>query len=109
MQKYSPTAARLVDAVRKIMKETKGKETLVHPEILAKMQAMRPADLDALKPPTISSGFWTDDIGFCKRLAGYIFEASPETIEEMPAGLYPVMLTIISQNFINFMVAAMSE
>lgn len=107
-KKLTPTAAQLVERVRAIMHETSGKDNMVHPSLIDKLNQMTPADMDALQPPAISKGFWTDDLEFCKRMAGFLFDASPETIAEMPGKLYPVMLAITSQNYINFLAQAMS-
>ena len=107
-KKITPTAAKLMENIRKVMADTAGKDNFVHPELVAKLESMRPVDLEALNPPAMSRGFWSDDLGFCKRLAGYLFDASPETINEMPGGLYTVLLSITSQNYINFLARAMS-
>lgn len=105
----TPTAQKLADQIQAILAETKGQGTFVSDRVQDKIGQMRPRDIDALQPPPISHGYWTDDNGFCRRLAGHIFDVSPETIDEMPLGLYPIMLSIVSQNFLAFLGRAIRE
>lgn len=96
----------LIDKIGKIINDRKGTGDLVHDDVLQTLMHMRPSDFDRLCPPPASRGYWTDDNEFCKRLACYVFGVSPETFDEMPAYYYPVVVSIISQNFINFMARA---
>lgn len=105
----SPTAQKLNDQIHAILAETKGTGTFVSERIQGQLGLMRPSDLDALDPPPISNGYWTDDNAFCRRLAGRLFEVSPETIDEMNPALYPVMLSIVSQNFLAFLARAIRD
>lgn len=109
MRSLSPTATALVAKIQDIIRKTSGSGSMVCPDVQALFEQMTPADFNKLNPPPCSNGFFTDDCAFCARLGGHIFEASPETVNELPLNYYNILLNVVSQNFLAFLGAAIQD
>ena len=109
MAPLSPPAALLVAKIKEIVAKTSGSGSMVCEDVQTLLEGMRPADLNSLNPPPISNGFLTDDAAFCARLAGHIFGASPESINELPVNYYTILLNIVSQNFFAYLGEAIRD
>lgn len=105
--KLSPTALALMQRIDGILSAIKTPDSLFSDEVVSMLSALSPDELDKLKPPGNSIGYWTDDVGFTRRLAAYVFGVSPETVGELPGSYYVVLQALIAQNFLKFLGGAM--
>lgn len=103
----SALAVGLMRRIDDILSKTP-KGALFSDEVQGMMASLTPDELDELKPPGNSIGYWTDDVGFTRRLAAHLFCVSTETIGELPGGYYVVLQSLIAQNFLKFLGGAMS-
>lgn len=101
-QAKSPTVAALTARLRGI---EDAENNFIDADIITRLTALRPKDIDALKPPSISAagGVWVNDSGFCRRLGAILFNVSDETIDELSIRDYQVFLAVVYANFIRFM------
>lgn len=103
----NPSLEKFKSSVDEILSRMGTQKSLLDDGVQHTLSKMRASDFDRLRPPPLSEyKFWTDDVQFCKRLACYVFGVSSETLEELPVNYYPLVLSIISQNFVNFMAGA---
>lgn len=81
------------------------KNNFIDEDLIARLSALRPKDIDALSPPSImaAGGLWVGDAGFCRRLGAVLFDVSDETVDDLSVRDYQIFLAVVSANFTEYM------
>lgn len=104
----TPTASILVERVGRILAE--GREKHEYTEVMTELKKLKPSDFDELGLPSLSAGAPpTDDIGFCRRLASRLFGVTSDTLDELPANSYIMLLRVVAQSFLLYMAEAIPD
>lgn len=98
----TPTSAALSARLHAIMEAG---NNFVDAEIMRRLESLRPDDIDALSPPSISEagGLWVGDCGFCRRLGALLFDVSDETVGDLSVRDYQIFIAVVNANFIVYM------
>lgn len=104
-KKFSPTAAALSAKLTEHARRIADGGIVVDPDIQSRLAALRPRDIDAIRPPGVGTagGVWVNDAGFCRRLGELVFDVSEETVDELSIRDYQVLQAVIYANFTHYM------
>lgn len=102
MATQTPTAKALSERLNKILNAG---ANFIEQDLQARLQSLRPKDIDALNPPSVmaAGGIWINDAGFCRRLGAWLFDVSDETVEELSARDYQILQAAVAANFTRYM------
>lgn len=108
MAEQTPTARALSSRLTEILRSNIERNTgFIDAGIQARLKALRPRDIDAIRPPSLSeaNGVWVNDTAFCRRLGAVLFDVSDETIDELSIRDYQVLLAAVYANFTSYLEA----